>query len=397
MSLGKLPHSSAIAAARWLRTCMTRSLAPPPARHPATRRFRAAIYKVDLIGDFVLALSAIRLALARYGESQSLLVVSPHVEPLAAMEFPRTERLVLPPSVGHKKLIWAGLAARRKLRDYACDEVLCLRHQRWDWDELVLGWLAAKRTHVLSDETSLTYYRDRNTHPRLSAVGARLSRLASGGGPVSVPPGGWCRELLLHRQALSEAFVDDVALADLLPHFCSVEAFGQGRGIGVAPFSSAPIKDCPEKLLMVALRELRKLTEEPIILWGGDGQLGRLQQLAKRLTAGGLTGVECAPVLPLTGFVRRVAEARVVLTVDSAAAHIATALDRPTLVLMGGGHYGQFGPWQKSARQIWLTNRLDCFGCSWNCIYSSPVCLTGIAEPEILLAVSRLWLHSKNT
>jgi len=379
-----------------MRACMTRSLARPPVRRPAARRFRAAIYKVDLIGDFVLALSAIRLALAQYGEERCLLVVSPQAEPLAAMEFPRTERLVLPPSVGHRRLVQTGLLARRKLRDYACEEVLCLRHQRWDWDELVLGWLAAKRTHVLHDETSLGYYRDRNTHARWPGAGAGLPEPNRGGMPVSAPSGDWCRELRLHRELLSGAFIGDLPAVDVLPRFLSVEAVGAGRGIGVAPFSSVLIKDWPEKLLVVALRELRHLTQEPIVLWGGAGQLSRLQHLAVRLRADGVTGVECAPVLPLAGFVRQVAEARFILSADSAAAHIATALDRPTLALMGGGHYGQFAPWQKSARQLWLTNRLDCFGCSWNCIHSTPLCLTEIAEAKIRAAVAQLWLHQSN-
>lgn len=376
---------------RWIRGGMTRLLARPLRRRPDARHFRAAIVKMDLIGDFVLALSAVRLALAHYGEEHCLLVVSPQVEPLAAAEFPRTPRLVLPPSVGHKLLWWAGWRARRLLRGYICAETVCLRHQRWDWDELVLGWLAAERSHVLYDEQSLAYYRERNTHPRLTTPPVPA---APADGPAQLPEGkGLCRELGLHRQLLSAVLQREVTMEEILPEFSRTdrERSPRGRGIGVTPYSSATCKDFPEDLLLQALRELRKHTDESIRLWGAGDQQSRLQRLAARLRDGGVTGVECLPPRPLADFVHEVAEVRLVLTADTATAHIATALDRPTLVLIGGGHYGQFGPWRKSSRQVWLTHRLDCFGCSWNCIHPEPYCLTKIEAAAVCSTVAQLW------
>jgi ADP-heptose:LPS heptosyltransferase len=376
---------------RWMRGLITRMLARPLPRKPDARHYRAAIVKVDLIGDFVLALSAIRMALNHYGEEDCLLVVSPQAEPLAAAEFPRSPRLLLPPSVGHKRLLFAGWKARRLFQSIHCDEVVCLRHQRWDWDELVLQWLATNRDHVLYDETSLDYYRDRNTHPCL--IAPRRLAVPSGGLVMPHEDVATCRELWLHCQLLALVTRRKVSMEEILPNFTLTdsERSDKGTGIGVTPFSSTSIKDIPEELLLQALHELRKLTDEPIFLWGSDDQQPRLKRLAERLRNKGMTNVECPPNVSLVAFVHQVEAVRLVLTVDTVTAHIATALDRPALVLIGGGHHGQFGPWQKSSRQVWLTNRMDCFGCSWNCVHSEPFCLTRIDATKLRSTVAKLW------
>jgi len=97
--------------------------------------------------------------------------------------------------------------------------------------------------------------------------------------------------------------------------------------------------------------------------------------------------VECAATRGTVEFAEAISQAELVLTVETSTAHIATALDRPTIVLNGGGHYGQFAPWRRSARQIWLTHRLDCFGCGWRCPYPAPYCLTRIAAEQVGAAI----------
>ena len=56
----------------------------------------------------------------------------------------------------------------------------------------------------------------------------------------------------------------------------------------------------------------------------------------------------------LVEFLNLIAGAELILTVDTAAAHFATALDRACVVLFSGLHSGMFGPWRRSARQRWL-------------------------------------------
>jgi ADP-heptose:LPS heptosyltransferase len=55
---------------------------------------------------------------------------------------------------------------------------------------------------------------------------------------------------------------------------------------------------------------------------------------------------------------------------DSAAIHIAAAVDTPSICILGGGHYGRFMPYDKSALNagnlpVPVIYKMDCFGCDW--------------------------------
>lgn len=44
---------------------------------------------------------------------------------------------------------------------------------------------------------------------------------------------------------------------------------------------------------------------------------------------------------------------------------------------------GQFAPWSRSARQLWITQSVECAGCNWRCPFETPRCITEI-PPEIV-------------
>jgi ADP-heptose:LPS heptosyltransferase len=250
----------------------------------------------------------------------------------------------------------------------------------------MLLWLGARRFHLLDDMSAHDYYATRNTF--LFQTEGRRPFLPSS---MSVSSDALlCRDLWMHRQLLAETIERAVTVEEILPSFVRLpEHSANCRNIAVAPFSSAAIKDFPEKLLCEALHEVRMHTKAPVELHGDASQRERLLRLMERLRLAGIENVECAALVGAQEFIQALAGARLVLTVDSAAAHIATALDRPCVILMGGGHYGQFGPWRRSARQVWLTHQMECFGCSWNCIHSEPYCLTHIARDSLRAAVAQ--------
>ncbi|MSO84378.1 MAG: glycosyltransferase family 9 protein [Rhodospirillales bacterium] len=64
------------------------------------------------------------------------------------------------------------------------------------------------------------------------------------------------------------------------------------------------------------------------------------------------------------------AGARLVVSNDSGPAHLSIALGRPTVVFVGGGHFGCFVPYPEAlspANARFLFARLDCYHCFWNC------------------------------
>jgi ADP-heptose:LPS heptosyltransferase len=56
----------------------------------------------------------------------------------------------------------------------------------------------------------------------------------------------------------------------------------------------------------------------------------------------------------LVDFVCQLARARLVLSVDTATAHIATAMDKKTVIIFGAASELQCIPWSLSKRQKWL-------------------------------------------
>jgi ADP-heptose:LPS heptosyltransferase len=86
--------------------------------------------------------------------------------------------------------------------------------------------------------------------------------------------------------------------------------------------------------------------------------------------------------------------AKLLLTNDTSAAHIAPAVGVPTICIVGGGHFGRFMPYvveQQSDRPLprAITHQMPCFGCNWQCIYKCP---RGIPVPCIeQITVSDVW------
>jgi ADP-heptose:LPS heptosyltransferase len=364
---------------RVIRRVMARAVRGPLSS-PAPKHLRLAIFKLDLLGDFVLALSAIRLLLAHYGEEQCLLVISPAAEPLAQREFPRTPRLLLPASQGHWLALRAAAKFRRQLGGFEFEKVGCLRHQRWDYDELVLSWMRANK-HIRL-ETGIT----ERLRPELRTfwLDAPGAQVWSNEGFTS--EGRLCRELARHGALVTAATGSRPNEEEILPVLSASAKVDQA--VVVTPLGSKPIRDFPMTLLIAALKEVRRRSSLPVVLIGSAPQKSQLEQLGRELTAQEIGDIRVRADLLFEDYLNLLAAAPLVLTVETATAHLATALDRNTIVLIGGGHYGEFGPWRRSPRQVWLTERMDCFGCDWRCIHPAPYCLTQVAANLLVEAVA---------
>jgi ADP-heptose:LPS heptosyltransferase len=70
-------------------------------------------------------------------------------------------------------------------------------------------------------------------------------------------------------------------------------------------------------------------------------------------------------------FVETIAASRLVITNDSAAYHVAMALQKDVVCFLGGGHFGWFAPYppsaQRQSRVKVLYCELECYWCNWDC------------------------------
>jgi len=79
-----------------------------------------------------------------------------------------------------------------------------------------------------------------------------------------------------------------------------------------------------------------------------------------------------------------------VLSNETAALHLATALKKPTVGVVGGGYFGRFYPWGDPDFNLTAFHRMECFYCSWDCIYPEIRCIHEIQPGKISDLIQQL-------
>lgn len=356
-----------------LRDALARRIAGPEAESDGTPRFRCVIVKLDALGDFVLATGAIAQLLAHFGETRCALVVSPAASELARREFPRTACVVLP---AHAQRLWRDFqphrgAWRRALAELPTEHVVALRHPRSLYRDFVLRAVPARRRWWLADAP----FGDRAT---LTLPATFLSYPADAAAP---------RELAAHAALIAEATGTRVEPGEILPRV-SLPPTAAAPALVLAPCAQDPVRDLPAQIIAAALKEIPLPAALPLHVIGAASQRDRLEKFLAALPAALRTRGEILAGAPLEDWLAQLAGAELVLAADSASAHLAAALDRPLVALLGGGHPELFAPWQRSPRQRWLRHHIPCYGCDWQCPHPAPICLTDI-EPAMIAAAMR--------
>lgn len=366
-----------------LRRAVLRLLAGARARNsrPGVGAVKICLFKPDGIGDFVLSLGAMRLLAAHHGEANCEIVVSSPVADLARAEFPLARILSLPligSSRGLERAVRGWFKWRQCLSTLTADTVFCLRHHRNLEEECGLLWMNARRVVGLMNSTNGI------SSANQAALPATLTESVPR--PVRAETA-LCLELESHRQLLRLALRREISTEELLPRLVSVYP-SQGGALLLAPFSSLVFKDYPNPLLVEAVAQLLARVRVPLQMTGSLIDRPRLEEVRGLVESRCRTPVELLPAGSVVDFVQAIARARAVLTVDTAAAHLATALNKPTVVIHNGVHFGEFGPWCRSARQHWLVHPLDCFGCGGRCPYSQPECIHRVEPSNVASALA---------
>lgn len=96
-------------------------------------------------------------------------------------------------------------------------------------------------------------------------------------------------------------------------------------------------------------------------------------------------------VLSAEEYVRLISGATLLLCGDTGPAHLALALNIPTTIILGGGHYKNYFPYPDGIipslhNAAYITKPLDCFGCDWECRFSDErrfSCIHTITSDEV--------------
>jgi ADP-heptose:LPS heptosyltransferase len=263
------------------------------------------------------------------------------------------------------------------LADAGSEDLICLRHQASAYRDMLLNWLPARRRFVHHGP-----FGDRRVIPI----------------PGEVPAGSYPTErtpaipLELEAHRITTAAVTGRRVSDevLIPTLTAQNAASADspRIIVIAPFASAVTRDLSTALVVELATALRQVGEFEFVLTGSAAQAPRLRTLAEACTkAGARSTVDLSPP---AGLIELLGRSSLVISAESAPAHLATALDRPLVALLGGGHFGLLAPWQRSSRQRWLSHDLPCYGCDWNCVHAELLCLTKIEASHVIRTAQAL-------
>ena len=316
---------------------------------------RVFIIKPDAIGDFILASGCVRLIAREIGEENLVLAVRSDVAPLAKSQFPKA--LVLPLTLREKRRILNvttvnilhSLPSWLRMLGLRVDAALCLRSMR---AYLHTIWFYTPRATRRIACENLLLARPRVRRPAVENFVTRFFK------PTLLPypaQGKLPTDIEANRSVAEEFLGRKITDAEILPSLILPNPIPRSDRWLLCPFSSSLNKDYPAEKWAAALQILApERGTSPLHLAAGPNQQEQLAAFAQILRNAGIQNLVLDQPTPLAEFLKSIAAARLVLTVDTAAAHMACALGSPAVIASAGHHPGVYAPYSPNSLQHWI-------------------------------------------
>ena len=290
---------------------------------------RILILRLSAIGDVAMSSGILPALRSRWPQAHIAWMVEPAAAPLLAhntkldelIVWPRAEWLALWKSRRLITLFGRLMAFRRGLRAARFDVVLDLQGLL---KSAVWGWLSgAKRRICLRGREGAHLLATERLEPPLGAAPKRM--------------GSEYRYLARHLGAAEEAFQPDIAVGDsarLAAHAAlaswGIDVMAKARYAVLCPFTTRPQKHWFEDRWTVLAHRLRESGFTPVLL-GGPADREAAARIAK-----GVPGIaNLVGALKLDESVAAIADAALLIGVDTGLTHIGSALAVPTVALFG--------------------------------------------------------------
>lgn len=159
--------------------------------------------------------------------------------------------------------------------------------------------------------------------------------------------------------------------------------------IVIAPISSNKNRDWPYDYFKQLIKLLGN--NYHIILLGTRNQKRLLQKIGNDT----LNVTILAGVLQINEISALLKKSNLFIGLDSGLTHLALKLGIPLIAIIGGGFYQRFFPYMESKKVKYLYNKMDCFGCEWNCIYDKKHCIEDVTVDKVFDEMGKT-LHIKS-
>jgi ADP-heptose:LPS heptosyltransferase len=379
--------------ANWLArrfACLRRGPAAPLPAIDQLRRL--TLLKIDAIGDFILSTAFLRPLAQKLPEIKITLIVRAPVGSVARQQFPDWKIVEIPAreTASRNAFLQRGVRARLMALEKA-DLLVDLRAWRDYSDALIASWVPAA-CKVAIDNAGGERFKPFTFRGERDIYDVLLSRAA----PLPGEAGDLANYRIIQhalfgdqpvfptRPSLVVPPADAATTAELLQERCGIEP--ASPYVVVCPGTSSATKEYPTAHLATALIEGLAGCAMPVLIAGSAADDRTTKPLFAAL-AGKLQTRDVAQFFSLPQHVALIAGARMVVTMDSCHVHIAGAFGVPCVCILGGGQYGEFGPWGESARFRWVSHPMDCYGCDWRCIHARPLCVQEIPPAQVAAAI----------
>jgi len=144
------------------------------------------------------------------------------------------------------------------------------------------------------------------------------------------------------------------------------------NGIVVFPGAGIIKRGWEAEKFLELIKLIKQQTDQLIYLPGGPAEAAIAAYLADSFPAGeviNLTGKTTLPQL-----VELIGSAKLVISNETSAVHIAAATHTPVICILGGGHFGRFAPFpdHMEFKPTCVYDKMECYNCNWNCIFETP-------------------------
>ncbi len=156
--------------------------------------------------------------------------------------------------------------------------------------------------------------------------------------------------------------------------------------ITIAPMTDLSVKNWSITNYYKLIDNILSMYDLRVLLIGSNKQhdiLERLTNLNKSRVinlAGKFTLIESAAIVKIS-----------ILFIgnDSGFTHIAKALNKKYIGIIGGGSYYYFFPYNSSPNEALLYSKMDCFGCEWKCKFDKPYCHHNVSVDDVMKAIKK--------
>lgn len=165
----------------------------------------------------------------------------------------------------------------------------------------------------------------------------------------------------------------------------------------LAPGASREYRRWPEdRFAALAARVAQHFPQLRCVILGAPAERALGERIASVI---GDRALNLAGKTTVPDLIHWIAHAQLVVGNDSAAGHIAAAVGTPSVIVVGGGHWGRCYPYPREAPVRCLPtvvgHPMPCFGCDWQCIHTARTdrpfpCIEQVPADDVIRAVEAI-------